>query len=147
MKSIFVCKSRNNLWLGVNALKKIDKSCNCNGCHLRVKALFIAHWSVCSVRKTNGWFTDWSSVKCCRFKGECCCIVNNFAVESAHNTCDCNGSVVIANHKGIFVDISVYAVKRLECKRLVKAFDSDFFNLSAVECVHGLTHFKHKVVC
>ena len=41
IEASFICKSRNNLCIRVNANKKIYKSCNCRNCHFRVKALFI----------------------------------------------------------------------------------------------------------
>ena len=35
----------------------------------------------------------------------------------------------------------------MELERLVKTLDSDFSYLARIERVHGLSHFKHEVVC
>ena len=72
--------------------------------------------------------------------------INNFAVKAAHNTGNCNGRIIVANHKCIFIYISFNTVKSLESERSIKTFNSNLFNLAGIKCVHRLTHFKHKVI-
>ena len=58
------------------------------------------------------------------------CIFNDFRIKSAHDTCDGNGCVVVADHKSVFINVSLDAVKGLKFERSVESLDSDFFNLS-----------------
>ena len=97
--------------------------------------------------ETNCGLTDGSRIERCRLKSKCGGILNDLGIKTAHDTGDSNGSVAVADHESVLVDISFNAVKSCKSKGLCKLLYADLLNLSCIECVHGLTHFKHDVVC
>ena len=144
--SILIRKARCYLYARIKVAEKLNKTGNGCNRHFGVKALFVAHGGVGSVSKTSRGFSDRNSVKGCRLKRKRVRIVNDFRIKSAHDTCDGDGCVVVANHQRVLVNVSFNAVKGFELKRGIKSLDSDFLNPSGVESVHRLTHFKHEIV-
>ena len=74
-------------------------------------------------------------------------ILYDFGIQTAHDTGDRDGSIIIADHQGVLVDVSLNTVEGLENEGLLKALDADLADLARIEGVHGLTHLEHEVVC
>ena len=71
-----------------------------------------------------------SRIEVCGFKCKCCGILNDLGVKTAHDACNCYRSVAVANHKCIFVDMTLNIIKSYKVKGLVEALYSYLFNLS-----------------
>ena len=143
---IFVGKCGNHFCAVVDILQQFYKSCDrCHG-HFGIQALFVTLGSVSSVAQTNGGLTDGSCIESCGFQSQGSGIFHDLGIQTAHDTCDGNRSVVVADHQSVFVDVTLYAVQSLEGEGLFKTLDADLFYLTGVKCMHGLTHFQHQVV-
>ena len=129
-ESVLVGECGNHLNSAVVLLEQIQKTGDGCVAHLGVKALFIAHGRVGAVCQTNGGFTNGSRVEGCGFEGEGSGVLNDLGVKTAHDTCDRDGSIVVADHQCVFVYIALHAVQSLEGEGLVKALDADLADLA-----------------
>ena len=146
MIGVLVGQRGNDLNAAVVLLQKIEETRDRRDGHFGVKALFVAHGSVGTMRQTDGGFADGSCVKGRGLQRQGGGILDDLGIETAHDTGDRHRGVVVADHEGVLVDLSVNAVKGFEHKGLIEALDTDLADLARIEGVHGLSHFEHEVV-
>ena len=146
MIGVFVGQRRNHAGVFVSIGQQFDKARNSRNGHFRVKAFFIAHGRVGSVRQTHGGFADGNRVKGGGFQRQGGGVFDDFRVKTAHNPGDCHRRVAVANHQSVFVNMAFHAVERLERKRFWEALNPQFFHFARVERMHRLPHFEHQVV-
>ena len=143
---LLVGERGDDLCTRVSILHYLDKTSDCGGSHFGVKALLVTLGSICSVCETNCGLTNRNCIEGSALEGELSGILNDLGIKTAHNACDTNGNVAVADHEHILVDVAVNAVEGLEGELVVISLDAELFNLARVECVHGLTHLEHDVV-
>ena len=146
MEGVLVGQAGGDAHFRVVLLEELDEAGNGDGRHFRVKALFVAGGGIGAVGEADAALADGRRVERGGFQRQARRVIDNFAVQTAHDACDGNRLVAVADHQRVRVDGALHLVQRLEREALREAADADLLHLAAVEGVHRLPHFQHQIV-
>ena len=116
--------------------------------HARVKALFKAAGSLGTHTERLCGDADGRAMEVRGFENDSLGVVHNLGVCAAHNACNSDRLVVVADGEHLVAQVMIYAVKGLDGLTVAGAADNDAAVGQAlvVESVHRLTVLEHNVV-
>ena len=113
-----------------------------------VKTLFISCRSVSSHAKLLGCSSYARTVKASRLKYNSSCIVHDAAVFAAHNACNSNRLVVVADGEHLVAQVVIHAVQSLDGLTVAGTADNNaaIGQALVVERMHRLAVLEHNIV-
>ena len=127
---------------------QLARAVDCIEGHARVKALLKAAGGLGTHAERLCGDTNGSAVEVCRLENDGLGVVHNLGVCAAHNACNSNRLVVVADGEHLVAQVVIYAVKSLDGLAVAGAADNDAAVGQAlvVESVHRLAVLEHNVV-
>ena len=116
--------------------------------HARIKALLKAAGGLGTHAERLCGDTNGSAVEVCGFENDSLGVIHNLGVCAAHNACNSNRLVVVADGEHLVAQVVVHTIEGLDGLTVAGAADNDAAVGQAlvVESVHRLTVLEHNVV-